>query len=580
MNESSDDRARAMPRDLSRRTAGLLIVALTVLALAARLSGIGFMLPHQPEPDAVIVWQAAEFEHAASQNHLERASPPNFYPHLLGLTLSILPGHSVRAVLPAERPLAEHLAAASEPYVRGRWLIAFLSVIAIPATYALARTFLPRAASLFAAAFMATSLLDLAYAQQARPHCASASLSLLAVLAALRVLRVPSVASFVLAGVAAFFAVGALHNGVFVLPAIAVAFWAAPRRHWIGITIVAGFVVLSVVFFYPFLFYTSVPEPSARGVDVGGQSVVWSHLSLVGFVRMARGLWSYDPILVAFGSLGAIGVAVAAVRGRLGARARPALVAAAFPAAFLLFWGCLSIVWPRFTIPLVPYLALGAAIAGNAVFPALVPRDLAGRPRAFAYAALACAVLAVPAIACAKLAHLRSIDDTVERAAGWIENVGDRERDVVSTSFLLSLPLFSERATIAAQPDWSRGPWDEYQLAFPAGAPVPAWKLRPLYRAGFMADKHLSVDEVRSVVAEDQPTLAVAVVPTAGALGKDDTCEALRAAFGEPELSLEPYDRRNTQLFGSAYELGYHAFERIMTSSVWGPPLEFYRVRR
>ena len=38
-----------------------------------------------------------------------------------------------------------------------------------------------------------------------------------------------------------------------------------------------------------------------------------------------------------------------------------------------------------------------------------------------------------------------------------------------------------------------------------------------------------------------------------------------------------PFDAADTDLHGSGYELGYHAFERVTTSSAWGPPIEIYR---
>ncbi len=618
---------------LTRRTAAILVALLTLAALAQRFVGIGYMLPHQPEPDAVIVWQAAWFERPADAPPDDNVQMAPFYPYLLSRVLAALPGHSYRRVLPPDRPIAEHLAAASEPYLRGRILIALMSVIAIPGTYRLARAFLSRGWSLAAAAFFATSLLDLSYAQQARPHCASCSLSLLAVLAALRVARKPTLGALVVACAAAFLAIGALHNGVFVLPSLALAIWFARERRWFGLVLAATAFAAALAVWYPFLFRAGVfvlpllvlaiglaiacvrrrrwvdlgivaafaigallvclprlfrfdifkPDEGGQ-IDVGGQTVEWGFVSLQGFVRIVRGLWGYDPILLVLGGAGWIAALVAlfsrgprALPGALpGARA--AFVVGAFPVAFLAVWGVLATVWPRFTIQLLPYLALGAALSLRSVLPRLLPRGLAPRARAVAVVTLVLVLLAVPAGAGIQLVRLRAREDTQVEAARWIERNARREDDVIATNFLLTLPLFAERGAIEALPVWFRGPWEQYQLALPPGAPLPAWKLRPIFRRGFLLDTVLSVEETQRVLDEEGPRWAVVVVPTAQAVAMDETREAVRARAGHPVDAFLPFDLEHTQLLGSGFELGFHALERVIESSAWGPPIEIYRL--
>ena len=59
-------------------------------------------------------------------------------------------------------------------------------VLAVPATFFLARTFLPGRWALISAALIATSLLDVNFSQQARPHAALAGLAAVTLSAALQ----------------------------------------------------------------------------------------------------------------------------------------------------------------------------------------------------------------------------------------------------------------------------------------------------------------------------------------------------------------------------------------------------------
>jgi hypothetical protein len=559
---------------LSRRTAAWIVGALTVAALALRLVGLGHQLPHKPEPDAAMVWQAAWLDRPEGVTASDTVQLAPYYPYLFAYALAALPGHAYRQVLPPEAPLKAHLAAASEPYRRARLLVACLSVLLIPATYRLARRFLARGPACFAAALVATSLLDTYYAQQARPHAAAASLSAIAVLCALRHLRRGGLASLAWASLAAFVAGGALHNGVFVFPALALAWWFAPRRRAWGILVPLAAGALALAVFYPFLFTRGlVSQRDPEKLDIGGQTLTWEQISFDGLPQIAQGLWNFDPVLSALAAVGLVVLGVAFARRAAAFDRRALLVTAAMPTGFALFWSVMQVVWPRFSIPLLPFAAtLGAGAAA-----ALVGPWLARVPRAVPALAVA-AVVALPAYASARVAWLRAQPDTQTLAARWVEAGARPGADRVGLSFLLSLPLLRTHRTIEALPRWARGPWEQYQLDLPEAGGAPRWDLVPFFTPGALADKVIDRDEVLAVLREHPCALAIALRQESGERGGEAVRAVLRELAGPPEQVWMPYPPALEARFGDAYELP--SLERVLATRTWGLAVEGYRLER
>ena len=99
----------------------LLLAALWALAFAIRLPGIGFLLPHLPEPDDHIVRQVELLALPREEALADRSYGK--YPHLIAHLARLLP-----PIEPAEpsAALGEHLQRAAAPYVRVRWIVALL----------------------------------------------------------------------------------------------------------------------------------------------------------------------------------------------------------------------------------------------------------------------------------------------------------------------------------------------------------------------------------------------------------------------------------------------------------------------
>jgi len=555
-----------------------LLAGLTLLALAARLCGIGSRLPHQAEPDYVVVSHAAWLDRPAGMESSPEAYPATSYPRLLSFALAALPGRSYARTLPPDAPLEEHLAAAGGPFLRGRLLIALLSLAAVPATYFLARRFLSEGGSLLAAAFLATSLAVQFYSQQARPHAAGMALSLLAMLAILRARASGSAASFALAGLCAALAVGCLWNGVFVVPPLLLAWALAPRRgsaeiprtrSRIGLAVALAAVALAVPVFYGFLFAGSWLGEGR--LHVGGQSIRWKELNGAGFGLILRGMWSFDPVLVAAAGAGLLAWIVRFLRGRGPdvARAKDLAVALAFPAGFLLYWGSMSRVPPRFSLPLAPYVAILAAFGAASLLPARAPRALA--------AVAAALLLAFPAVACAHLARTRSREDTLTLAARWIAEHADREREVVCIPYLTDLPLLCDRAGLGILPPAVLSPWQRYQLRLPASASPRAYRLREIATPEAITDHRIDPGEVRAIFRAQRPSWILAVMHADSGIGWDSTRDVLREDGAELVARFVPYRPGAEEALDVGFEAGEQALAKTWYAERPGPLVEIYR---
>ena len=536
----------------------LLLALLTLAALAARIVGIDSRLPHQTEPDSVIVTQAAWFDRPAGvEQGTAEAGPSEFYPRLLSFVLAELPGRSYARPLEVEAPLEAHLDAASEPFVRGRVLIAFLSVLVVPGTFFLALRFLSPWTALLAAAFAATSLMGQFYGSQARPHAASAALSLVAVLAVLRLRTSGSLGAYAAAALASALAVACLWNGVFVLPAILVGILLARERRAAGILLVAGALALAVFLAYDFLFRTTGVAGSE--VRLGGQRLRLDALDGSGFWKIAKGFFSFDPVLLVAGLLGLLLLATRIARRRPGPEALKDLaVAAAFPIAFAIFWGATSRVPPRFALPLLPYVAVLAASA-VARFP------------------LASAALVLPAYACAKLTVLHVRPDTMTLAARWIEANADREREVVAVPHLADLPLFRERRDLDAVPKSVQSPWQRYQGRLAGDGPPAAWRMPTVFEKAAMEDARFDPGEVRRWLAREDPAWVVVTTGWSSGNAWDSTRDVLRGDGAELVASFPGGKPGGEELADVGFEQGERALMKILAMLRPGPWVEIYR---
>ncbi len=356
-------------------------------------------------------------------------------------------------------------------------------------------------------------------------------LSLLAMLAILRIPRAADLAAYATAGVLSAIAVACLWNGVFVCPALLAAHLLARRRRWIGFAIAVVAVAAAIPLFYGFLFERSLL--GSDRVNLGLRHIEWETVNGAGFRDILRGFWSFDPVLVAAAGVGFLALALRYLRGNRPAAdaQRELLVAAIYPAGFVLFWGVMSSVPPRFSQPLLPYLAVLAAFGVQSLLPRRAP--------ALASVALALVSLALPAFACAHLVALRSRPDTFTLAARWIAQNCERDRDVVSIPLLADLPLFTERAALEAVPPALRTPWQRYQIRLPQEPLVPAFRLHTVCSREILGDRRVDADEVRALLASERPAYVLVVVHADSGNVWDSTRDVVRGDGNELAVAAD-----------------------------------------
>ncbi|MBI5363282.1 MAG: hypothetical protein HZA53_08890 [Planctomycetes bacterium] len=505
------------------------LVLLIAAALGLRLAGLDFLLPQNMESDGgVVVRQVALIEEASADPW--REDNWSYYPHLVARTVAA----ATQASTADARTLEEHLARAAAPHVRVRRVVAWLSLLAILATWWIARRFLAAGAAFAAAAFVATSQLELCFSQESRPHGPAAALAVLAVAAALRLRALPTLANYLLAGGSAGLAIGALQSGVLVLlPFFAAHLLRAGERRardWGAFA--AAFVPIVVCFllFYPSIFApkptADAPELYVRGdgnVQFFGHTVFLGMFNGRGFANVWNALLGFEPVLLL---LALLGVVLWLARSRRGSR--DLLVVLAYVGPYLLVIGLYERTYERFVLQLVPFLACAAVAPFARLAGPIGPR--ANFRRIVATAAAVLALLPPTALALV-LVTRRSAPDTSDRAAAWIaEHVQPGERVAIVPFVDVPLARTEEALADAERLGWL-SPWLNYQLRerahLSAAGRVDARTLplgRKKQRDAALADPfgYLRASGARWVL-----------LPVVGVLSTDASFRALRAALVE-----------------------------------------------
>lgn len=428
------------------RNSSLLVclLALSLAAAALRMTSLGYELPTRQDPDRIIVTQGIAFDKALPGEDVGPYVSP-LYPHLLGRILGALPGALTPAVSnPAS--LQEHLKAASAPDTTARRLIAFLSSLLVPASFLLARRFLGPKPALLATGLTASSMLLVYYARQARPHGALAFFCVLSLLAFMWLARRGTLTSYIAAGIAAALAIGTLHNGAAVLPALGTALLIRWRtdglRSWPKLLIPVAFVAASIRFFYPFVFGGTLMSYRKFPVNVfdgGGFGVIGA--SMVGA----------EPVLTILLLLGVVlgTLRLRRVWGEGSTELRnDLLVVASFTIPYLTVVGIFYQSWARFLLPVIPIFACLAAAGASWTFAPLTRRIQSSRTHAALAVFLGVALVALPSYAASRLVWLQSKRSVRALTGDWVHANLDPIRDTLVLPPDFSLPLLLKRKSL------------------------------------------------------------------------------------------------------------------------------------
>ncbi|HJP01889.1 MAG TPA: hypothetical protein QF764_09005 [Planctomycetota bacterium] len=565
--------------ELDSRPGILLVLALvTAGALAGRLWALGGGLPFQSDSDAVIVAQAMGLERGAPRSGENAISP--LYPHLPALSLVALPGKVVRQA-PADAEWAAHARAAAHPHLLARRWLALLSTLAIPGVFVLARRFLPPAWALLAACLMAACLLHLIYSRQARPHGVLTAFSLWAVVSAMWLARRPTPSAIAACSTCTALAMGVLHSGAAVLPAVALASFLAARRR-AGLARAACALPLLAAYLSYHLFY---PFVATVGILATRHELIARTFDGSGFASIARSLWAFDPVLTALAVAGLLYAFSAAWRRRT--RKEPwltsdAVLLCAFALPYLLVLGAYYRTLHRFAMPLMPILALLGAVGVMEIARRAAGRCSSASGRRRVTALVVCAALALPFAASSRWLWLTTRPNSAQVAARWLEEHVSLGTETVAISAVLRLPLPRDPQSWATIPEYARSPMQRYLDEHPATpSPGPAYLLRALIPPADAEHTDLGEASMAALLAELSPRYAVVALPNSHSGFADGTRAAVLAAGGERVERIETYPFRSARdlpRHRRGGPLGYEAFAFALRGLRRGRTIEIYRM--
>lgn len=454
------------------------LAALCVAGFALRLRGIDFLLPSLPLSDSFpIALQVDWLRGKTWAEHYPSSLIP--YPPLLGWLTSLLPAPPD---VPANSaaPLPEHLRLGAEPWLQIRLMATALSMLIVPATWWLARSFLRPAWALVAAALVATSLLHVNYAVHEKPHGPLSAFTAVAVLAALWVRRRGGPGACAALGLASAACIAMLQSGFAVLPLLPAALIARERGarraspFWILLTL--ALIGAAAVVAYPDLFATSAPavemqrpEGTEGFLAIEGHQIYLQSIDGSGFEVLVGGLWSNDPVLFLGCVLGGFAALLAWRSGErlTSARARDLAVVLAFALPYFVVFGVYPRTLERFALPLLPFYALLAAFGFERALRAVVARaPEAVRGASVTIASSACVLVAL--VPCWRLGELRQRPDTFAQVADVLVERARPHEDRIVVLTAVDLPLLYGAAAMQENGRYpERSHWVRYQMRLP-----------------------------------------------------------------------------------------------------------------
>lgn len=476
----------ARPEPLSRRRASIFVALLALAALGLRLVGIDHSLPQRPDDDSVAVGQAQVLRRVWAG---ESGGPPHpiYYPLLLAGAAAALGVCEQVDLGPEPAKLEEHLAAAARPFLGLRVLVALISSACVPGMYLLARRVLARGPSLVAAAVLATSLLHVDYSQQARPHAPAVTFAVFALWATLAAHERGGVRRFALAGILTGMASATLQTGAAVaLPLVVVCLSAIRRglpRAWAA-ALFAGALCTALTllaYFHPYPREGAALFSYQPGkVTISGHPAAFANFNGQGFVKLARFQLSYDPIATALALLGAARLALKARRrDRRGGPIGNVALLATHGLPYLVVFGLFSWISDRFALPLLPHVALLAAL-GIVALAELCGGVLAARP-GLRLAVASALALAIPTAAAVSYVAQHTRPETGEQAARYVERNLWPDDDLLFLSGRTTLPLALRPPEGEPWPTAGWFVWEWYlKQRSPRFSDVPTWTVRRL----------------------------------------------------------------------------------------------------
>lgn len=468
---SPSDIALPSPPQIRKTQAITAAIALFALSLALRWTGIDSGMPHIGESDPYIVQQMDPLrERGLADRHMAGWK----YPHLVATIAAALPVDL--EVPPPEAPLEAHLRAASSKRIHVRRVAGFLSSLVAPATFLVALRLLGFRWALLAGLLAATSLLQICFAWQARPHGPVAGMAAMATWLCVRFAERPTYARAGAMGLGCAFSLSTLHTGAAALgpmgAALLLAFrsMAGRRRRAAGMAVVSIAAVAAIgTWFYlraadgfgvqatkETFALDGSNQPGAKVLGtfwMSGHPLPSVAFTGEGFRIFGMTMREFDPILGLLAIIGLLVSLKSVLRPRALSPAAWCLLAFSVPTFGVLCGYTLS--YPRFFLLVILPLAIAGAAGGRAIV----------RAASIAHVGALCvgAACALMFFVAGKAAWLRAKPDTFTEAATLLEEKG-LLGEIVHTTNVSSFPRFVDPAYLPPSMRWEGHPWERYQL--------------------------------------------------------------------------------------------------------------------
>ena len=350
------------PRNRDRWTERAAILVILLAAAALRVQGVAFGLPALNDPDEpLFMMTALDMLRSGDPNPGWFGHPATltFYAIALVMVVVALAGIASGRFADTDAFVAAAYADPSVLFLSARLFFVVCGVLCVWLTFRLGKRLGGPRVGLAAAALLAVNSVHVAYSQLIRTDVQATVFILLAALAAVDILERGRGRDHVLAGI--FLGLGVATKwpaALFALGPLAAALTSG--RGWgrvcnpaiVGAAAAAALFVAS-----PFLLfdYTTVIQ------NLAGEARP-AHPGATGGGFLANlGWYLRGPLLGSFGAAGLAAVATGCVLALRDRRARIAILPGAV--AFMLVTCAQSLVWERWIVPLLPFLALAAGAA-------------------------------------------------------------------------------------------------------------------------------------------------------------------------------------------------------------------------
>ncbi|WP_447725246.1 glycosyltransferase family 39 protein [Sphingomonas koreensis] len=403
-------------RDRTRWPEHAALLLVLLVAAAIRVHGVGFGLPALNDPDEpLFMMTALDMLRSGNPNPGWFGHPATLTFYAIALVMVAVAGLGIATGRFADTD-AFVAAAYADPsilFLPARLFFVACGVLCVWLTFRLGKRLGGARLGLIAAALLAVNSVHVAYSQLIRTDVQMTVFVLLATLAALNILERGRWRDHALAGL--FLGLGVATKwpaALFAMSPIAAAIasgkgWGRARNcAMVGIVAAVSLFIAS-----PFLLLdhatviqnlTGEARPAHPGATGGGliANIGW-------YVR--------GPLLGSFGAVGLAAIAIGSVPALRDRRVRIAVLPGV--AALALVICAQALVWERWVVPLLPFLALAAA-AAICSFAGLLRARLGYRLPGFEFAVTA--LLTAPMVAATLAAQTERANDTRQAASAWI----------------------------------------------------------------------------------------------------------------------------------------------------------------